>query len=100
MVKPRLPEPTVKFVDSYCQLYQNLFVEVRSFEYFKYLHLELISAVKRKTLPQIAKVVGLKNEQGLHHFLTKSPWSALERSTTKIGDYLKNPLWSFNHTHH
>jgi len=28
---------------------------------------------KRKTLPEIAKVTGLENEQSLHHFLTKSP---------------------------
>jgi hypothetical protein len=36
----------------------------------------MISDLKRKTLPAIAKVVGLENEQGLHHLLTKSPWSA------------------------
>jgi len=34
MVEPRPPAPTVKFVDEYCQLYQNLFPEVRSFEAF------------------------------------------------------------------
>jgi len=32
----------------------------------------------RKTLPEIAKVVGLENEQALHHFLTKSPWKVEE----------------------
>ena len=32
----------------------------------------------RKTLPEIAKIVGLDQEQSLHHFLTKSPWSAKE----------------------
>jgi len=74
MVEPRPPKATVQFIDSYCQLDQNLFKEVRSFENFKYLHLGIISNIKRKTLPAIAKVVGLDNEQGLHHFLTKSPW--------------------------
>nr|WP_322687404.1 hypothetical protein [Nostoc sp. EfeVER01] len=31
MVEPRPPAPTVKFVDEYCQLYQNLFPEVIPF---------------------------------------------------------------------
>jgi SRSO17 transposase len=78
MVKPRPALPTVQFVDSYCQLYQNLFPEVRSFENFKYLHVGMISEIKRKTLPAIAKIVGLNNEQSLHHFLTESPWSVKE----------------------
>ncbi|EKE98830.1 hypothetical protein FDUTEX481_03747 [Tolypothrix sp. PCC 7601] len=34
----------------------------------------MISEIKRKTLPERARVVGLGNEQGLLHFLTKSPW--------------------------
>lgn len=78
MVEPRPPAPTVKFVDEYCQLYQNLFPEVRSFEAFKYLHLGMISDIKRKTLPEIAKIVGLGNHQPLHHFLTESPWDVKE----------------------
>lgn len=78
MVEPRPPAPTVKFVDEYCQLYQNLFPEVRSFEAFKYLHMGMISDRKRKTLPEIAKIVGLDNHQPLHHFLTESPWDVKE----------------------
>jgi SRSO17 transposase len=74
MVEPRTPHPTVQFVDTYCQMYQHLFPEVRSFEAFKYLHVGLISDIKRKTLPAIAKVVGLENEQSLHHFISESPW--------------------------
>jgi SRSO17 transposase len=35
----------------------------------------MISDLKRKTSPAIAKAVGLNNEQGLRHLLTKSPWS-------------------------
>jgi SRSO17 transposase len=61
MVKPRPAKPTVKFIDEYCEIYKDLFPEVRSFEYFKYLHMGLISEIKRKTLPEIAKVVGLEN---------------------------------------
>jgi SRSO17 transposase len=78
MVEPRPPVSTVQFIDSYCELYQNLFPEVRSFENFKYIHLGMISNLKRKSLPEIAKQVGLDNEQSLHHFLTKSPWEAQE----------------------
>lgn len=74
MVQPRTASPTVKFVDEYCQWYKNLFSDVRSFEAFKYLHIGCISDIKRKTLPEIAKIVGLDNQQGLHHFLTSSPW--------------------------
>lgn len=74
MVQPRPSVSTVQFIDSYCELYQNLFPEVRSFENFKYIHLGMISNLKRKSLPEIAKQVGLDNEQSLHHFLTKSPW--------------------------
>lgn len=78
MVEPRPSAPTVKFVDEYCQLYQNLFPEVRSFEAFKYLHMGCVSDIKRKTLPEIAKIVGLDNHQALHHFLTESPWDVQE----------------------
>ncbi len=74
MVEPRPAKPTVQFVDEYCQWYQSLFVEVRSFEAFKQLHLGLISEAKRKSLPAIATVAGLDNAQSLHHFLTESPW--------------------------
>jgi len=74
MVEPRLAAPTVKFVDEYCQWYKNLFSDVRSLEAFKYLHVGCISELKRKTLPAIAKIVGLDNHQSLHHFLTSSPW--------------------------
>jgi SRSO17 transposase len=74
MVEPRPAKPTVKFVDEYCQWYQALFVEVRSFEAFNQLHIGLISESKRKSLPAIATVASLNNAQSLHHFLTESPW--------------------------
>lgn len=73
MLEPRLPTPSVNFVDEYCAAYQTLFPQVRSFEAFKHLHLGMISDIKRKSLPAIAKVVGLDNEQSVHHFLTESP---------------------------
>ena len=74
MTKPREAKPTVQFIDSYGELYKDLFPEVRAYEYFKYLLLGLISDIKRKSLPEIAKIVGLENAQGLHHFVTESPW--------------------------
>ncbi|WP_088889568.1 IS701 family transposase [Leptolyngbya ohadii] len=76
MPPSRDARPTLTFVDEYCQLFQSLFPEVRSFEAFKLLHLGLISDIKRKSLPAIAKAVGLDDPQSLHHFLTESPWSA------------------------
>ena len=84
MVAPRPAQPTLRFVDEYCELYAHLFAEVRSFEAFKYLHLGMISELKRKTLPAIARAVGLENEQGLHHLLTKSPWSVTRLRQTRL----------------
>jgi SRSO17 transposase len=89
MVKPRDAAPTVRFIDTYCELYKDLFVEVRAYECFKYLHVGLISNLKRKSLPEIAKIVGLENEQGLHHFITKSPWSAQELEERRLEIILK-----------
>ena len=76
MTKPREAKPTVQFIDSYSELYKDLFAEVRAYEYFKYILLGLISEIKRKSLPEIAKIVGLENSQGLHNFITESPWEA------------------------
>lgn len=74
MTAPRDPKPTVSFIDRYCVPYQDLFPEVRSFESFKNLHVGMLSDIKRKTLPAIAKVAGLENPQSLDHFLINSPW--------------------------
>jgi SRSO17 transposase len=76
MVAPRIAKPTVRFVDEYCEHYRDLFVEVRSFEAFKHLHLGMISEAKRKSLPAIAKVTGLPNAQSLQQFLVQSPWTS------------------------
>lgn len=78
MVEPRQPQPTIRFIDEYCQWYESLFSDVRSFEAFKHLHVGMLSEVKRKTLPAIAKVCGLDNEQSLHHCLTDAPWCVIE----------------------
>jgi SRSO17 transposase len=84
MVEPREPQPTIRFIDEYCYWYQSLFSDVRSFEAFKHLHVGMLSEVKRKTLPVIAKVCGLDNEQSLHHMLTDAPWQAVELRARRL----------------
>ena len=71
----REAQPTVSIIDRYCEAYNDLFPEVRSYECFKYLHQGIISPIKRKSLPEIAKVVGISSPQSLHHFIANSPWS-------------------------
>ena len=34
----RSPTPTVSIIDRYCDSYNDLFSDVRNYEYFKYLH--------------------------------------------------------------
>jgi SRSO17 transposase len=69
MATPRREaKPTVGFVDDYCQNYQHLFTDVRNNEAFKTLHLGLLSEIPRKSLPKIARAVGLSNSQSLNHF--------------------------------
>jgi SRSO17 transposase len=89
MPASREARPTIRFVDEYCQLYAGLFPEVRSFEAFKFLHLGMISEIKRKSLPAIAKAVGLDNQQNLHHFLTESPWTAQQLRQKRLELILK-----------
>ncbi len=86
---PRPAVATVNFIDQYCEAYEEIFPEVRSYESFKWLHLGMISEIKRKTLPAIAKVVGINNAQQLHHFLSKSPWSAEDLRRKRIERLLK-----------
>ena len=76
--------PTVSVIDQYCETYKHLFTEVRSYECFKYLHLGIISPIKKKSLPEIAKVVGINSPQSLHHFIAKSPWSVTELRKTRL----------------
>ncbi len=67
--------PTVATIDEYCAEYKDLFKEVRNYECFKYLHLGIMSQIKRKSLPEIAKVVSINSAQSLHHFLANLNWS-------------------------
>ena len=67
--------PTVGVIDKYCEKYKDIFKEVRNYECFKYLHLGIISTLKRKSLPAIAKIVSINSAQSLHHFIANSEWS-------------------------
>lgn len=71
------------------QAYNDIFPEVRSYECFKYLHQGIISPIKRKSLPEIAKVVGISSHQSLHHFLTVSPWSVEQLKAKRLAVTLK-----------
>lgn len=78
MQELRLPVATVGLIDRYCDRYRSLFGDVRNFESFKQLHVGILSELPRKTLPEIAKLVGLKDGQSLHHFLRDGVWSVGE----------------------
>ena len=89
---PRDAQPTVAIIDEYCAENKDLFKEVRNYECFKYLHLGIISPIKRKSLPEIAKVVSINSAQSLHHFIANSDWSVEQlrnHRLTKIKKALK-----------
>ena len=81
---PREAQPTVTFIDDYCAEYKDLIKEVRNYECFKYLHWGILSPVKRKSLPEIAKAVSINSAQSLHHFLAVSDWSIEELRQRRI----------------
>lgn len=100
MTKPRLAKPTVKFVDDYCQWYESLFPEVRSFEAFKNLHIGMLADIKRKSLPAFFKSDGARAgtiTASLSHGISLAG-RAFERATIKANlasssgkrDYLNN----------
>ncbi|PZV16320.1 MAG: hypothetical protein DCF22_05495 [Leptolyngbya sp.] len=73
MLRP--PIATVSFIDEYCLLYRSVFSDVR---FYECLHLGIVSPLPRKTLPEIAKLNGLKNGQSLHHFLRDAVWNVAQ----------------------
>ena len=86
---PRDAQSTVSVIDDYCTIYKDLFKEVRNYECFKYLHLGIISPIKRKSLPEIAKVVGINSPQSLHHFVANSPWSGEQLRKRRLKKTIK-----------
>ena len=85
MVEPGPAVATVGEADDYCNYYQDLFTDVRNFEAFKLLTLGMISELPRKSLPAIARSVGVPNAQSLHHFLQDSPWQVERLRTRRLG---------------
>ena len=60
MVAPRLARITVPSIDTYCELYRDLFIDVRSYESFKYRVLFLQqNRIERKHFHQIALVTAI-----------------------------------------
>ena len=88
---PRDAHPTVAIIDTYCAEYRELFKEVRNYECFKYLHLGITSPIKRKSLPEIAKVVSINSAQSLHHFIANCDWSVEELKKRRL-DKIKKAL--------
>jgi hypothetical protein len=64
----RQPVATVGFIDDYCLMYRAMFEDLRLYECFKWLHVGIVSILPRKTLPEIAKLNGLKDGQSLLSF--------------------------------
>ncbi len=81
-------DKTIPEIDEYCEHYKELFFDVRSYECFKYLHLGIITSIKRKSFAEISKVVGVSS-QSLHHFITKSPWVRSELEVKRLELILK-----------
>ena len=75
MTQPRAAALTINVIDQYCSQYQKIFPEVRSYEAFKRMLLGIITPSQRKSLTTIGEIVGLKNSQSLHNFISESPWS-------------------------
>ncbi|QYO63840.1 transposase [Leptolyngbya sp. 7M] len=44
----------------------------------------MVSELPRKSLPQIARAVGLKDGQALHHFLHDAPWEAAQLRSIRL----------------
>ena len=74
----RAAQPSIAFIDDYCNSYKNLFAEVRSYECFKWLQLGIISTVSRKSLPEISRVTGINSAQSLHHFMNLQEFLAMK----------------------
>jgi len=54
-------------------------------EAFKFLHIGMISELPRKSLPAIARSVGLTNAQSLHNFLQNAPWQVEDLRARRLG---------------
>ena len=100
MFEARVASETIKFVDDYCEWYKKLFPEVRSFDAFKYLHIGMISDIKRKTLPaflacgrfkQRARAIAFLNRISLEIVIFER--DEIKADTTSISRKRNNPYY-------
>ena len=63
-MRSRAAVPTIRAVDEYCDTYRDMFLEVRTFENFKLLHVGMISDIKRKSLPAMPWLAAKRLSQG------------------------------------
>ena len=82
---PRAPRPTIGFVDEYCQLFAELFPQVRRYEAFKLLHLGMISEIKRKSLPAIAEGCWFSQSSKLASFPYRVALDCATAPSTSVG---------------
>ncbi|MEN9259667.1 MAG: hypothetical protein Q6L60_01780 [Thermostichus sp. HHBFW_bins_43] len=68
MTLARQAPPTLQVIDDYCEAYRPHLPEVGSFEFFKLILLGLLSPMKRKNLPTVARHVGVESHQSLVGF--------------------------------
>ncbi len=59
-----------------------MFEDVRLYKCFKWLHMGI--PLPRKTLPEIAKLTGLKDRQSLHHFLCDAMWDVKQLRAIRL----------------
>jgi len=71
-------------IDEYCAEYREILKEARNYECFKYLHIGIMSPIKRKSLPEIMKVVSINSAQSLHHILANSEWSVKKLKKRRV----------------
>ena len=80
VTQPRAAILTISVIDQYCSQYQKIFPEVRSYG----MLLGIITPSQRKSLTTIGEIVGLKNSQSLHNFITESPWSYQQFRSSRL----------------
>ena len=93
MVEHRQPKPTVDFIDEYCQYYRKLFSDVRGFEAFKFLHMGMISDIKRKTLPAISFICRIRESSTITPFFNSFALGYKSTKRAKIKINFRHTIW-------
>jgi len=92
--------PTVGVIDEYCEEYRDIFKEVRNYECFKYLHLGIISTLKRKSLPEIALICKHKLSPIITSFYCQFRVVSKEIKKSKIRENQESIKWKSNYRSH